>query len=339
MLVAQLHQGDAAPDRRGDDVGQPAATRQLRIGHEVKGRVEAAGHAIFTPARTVASSSSASSSRSRQRRLPGPAATAAARSPARPKIASARAAASSGIGLDREERADHRARGAPQRGHPGHARIAIADLAPARAVGDPVDRAADRNHNVGGAGQLRCGIDRLVGSMRAVHAFGRPGRGAGQRQDLRRVAADHGRPQPDQVERGARAVRGGASADRIEHPRAAQRPRPVRRPRHGGDPRWRQGPDVDHQSARDRDEVLDLLLGMDHGGGGAEREQAVRHHVHGDEVGDVMNERRVPTDGFQARPRRGGMWHECSLPFGEPIAAQCTWRSGPGRPYRLPSLV
>ena len=231
LLVAQLHQSDAAPDRRGHHVDQRPAARQLRIGHEVEGRIEAAGHAILTPRSPSSRRAAPARSTIRQRRLPGPADSAAARSPARPNTARPCAAASSGSRLDRQEGADHRARGAAERGHPGHARIAVASpprqrspsvmrsIAPVTATTAP-DACASCCCRVRPPRRRRACCRRPWSVRAAAPASARIS------EALPRITVG---PQLDQLERGARAIRRGAGADRVEHPGATQRPRPRRR--------------------------------------------------------------------------------------------------------------
>ena len=106
---------------RRDDLGErpPAALR--RVGHQIEARIEApARHAIRTPAPSVASSSAASWSTIRTRRLPGPADLGRRALAGEAEERERARRGGQRIGLDRQERADHGARRAAERGHPGH---------------------------------------------------------------------------------------------------------------------------------------------------------------------------------------------------------------------------
>ncbi len=127
VLVAQLDQRHAAPTAAADHVDHVAAAGDLRIGHQVKRRVEAEPcHAIRTPSRKIASIERGELVDDLPAQRPRP-----RRAHRRPLAREAEDRKPLGrgrqrVGLDHEKRTDHRARRAAERRHPGHSDIAIA---------------------------------------------------------------------------------------------------------------------------------------------------------------------------------------------------------------------
>ena len=219
VLVAQLHQGDAAPDRGGDDVGQRCGRAPARDRSRGKGSDRSAAVMRSSPPRAPSPRRAAPARRrSASAGCPGPRRP---RPPARRRGRRSRApcaAASSGSGstvrnapitaLAAQPSAVTRVmRGSPLPTSRQRAPSVIRSSAPVTATTAPDDRAS-----------CAAGIDRLVGAVRAVDALGRPGRGAGERQDLGGVASDHGRA-------AARSGRARCASDR-----AWRRRRPGRAP-------------------------------------------------------------------------------------------------------------
>ena len=141
---------------------------------------------------------------------------------------------------------------------------------------------------------------------------GRPG----ERDDLRAVAADHGRLQRGQARGHLVAVAGGAHAHRVQHPGRAHLAGLGGRLLHRFDPAGVQRADVDHQRVRRLDDLVDLLARVRHHRRGADGEQDVRAQVHGDQVGDRMHQRVARAHRRQrVGNARGGLAHGDRLPL------------------------
>lgn len=74
---------------------------------------------------------------------------------------------------------------------------------------------------------------------------------------------------------------------------------------HGGKPGGGESADVDVEGGGAGSEVRELLDGVEHGGGGAGGEEGVGDDVHGDEVGDALDERGLSTKQREKMPCLG----------------------------------
>lgn len=207
-----------------------------------------------------------------------------------------------GILLDGSEGAGHRRQGAAQGGDARHQGVAVGEAHPALTVGDEVDGPGHDHGAAQRARQQHGGGFRLGGRLRAVDALLPRLRQAGQRDDLRGVAAHDRGPQVQKLGRRLASEGGGADADRIQHPGLAQPRRRARRHAHALDPGRRQRADIDGQRIGDGDELGHLLDGMHHGRRGAHRQHGVGGRIHGHEVGDVLHQRRALAHALQQPP-------------------------------------
>jgi len=136
-------------------------------------------------------------------------------------------------------------------------------------------------------------IDHLGGSV-GVWLCG--GGGLGERDDLGGVSPDDGGPELQKFAAGVEAEGGGGGGDGVEHPGRGESHAKARGGLHGGEPGGGERADVDYEGGGARGEVGELLGGVEHGGGGAGGEEGVGDDVHGDEVGDALNEWGLGTD-------------------------------------------
>ncbi len=206
-------------------------------------------------------------------------------------------------------RADERRDGGRQRTayarHTRHQRRAVRQRDGAPAIGDVVGRARHGDRRLRFQREDLRGVERGVGGGGAVHAA--PARRAArQADDLRCVAANHGRMRIEQIERERGAKRERADRDRIEHPRFAGVVGGIDGSADRLALRQIERTEIHRYRVGQRHEFAHFLAGDDHGGRGAQRKQHVRREVRDNEIRQAVDERCVLTHARRKRMEIGG---------------------------------
>ena len=243
---------------------------------------------------TVSGSTSASRSSSATANEPGPALSFAASSPATQTSAVAAAATHQWVVGGGDARPDQRAEGAADAGDPGEQGSAGVDPDGASAVGDQVDRAADRDHRAQLLRQLRRHLGDLLGAGRRVDPAATET--SCQRADLGGVAANHRRSsaRPGAGEFGPQRQR--ADRHRIQHPGHPGRRRSADGDVHPGRLRGRHRAQIDQQRPGDTGQHARILRVVHHRRAGAGRQQRVRGEIGDNGVGDAVHQRGCPPE-------------------------------------------
>ena len=117
-----------------------------------------------------------------------------------------------------------------------------------------------------------------------------------ERDDLRGVSSDDGGLETEQFPAGFEAEGRGVGGDGVQDPGRAVRVADLGGGGHGGKPGGGESADVDVEGVDAGCEITELLDGVEHGGGGAGGKERVGDDVHGDEVGDALDERGLSTN-------------------------------------------
>ena len=139
-------------------------------------------------------------------------------------------------------------------------------------------------------------------------------RAAGQRQDLRGIAANDGRScLAEQLLRQAGPPSQGARGDRVEHPWGARLLCTGDREVHRAGGVVIRRAEVDQHAPRDGRELAGLVGVVDHGGSGADGEQDVGGPPRHDDVGQALDQGGLPRSAVRASARSCGVTVEVAL--------------------------
>lgn len=129
--------------------------------------------------------------------------------------------------------------------------------------------------------------------------------GISKSKNLRPISSNNSWPHPNKLTASLQPEPARPGRDGVEHPRLARPPRLLRRRPHRRQPLGGERADVDAEGGDARGEFGDLPERVDHGRRRAGGEEGVGHEVHGDEVGDALDEGWLGSDGGEVGP---GCW-------------------------------